>query len=173
MKGIYSMTERFEEKKMEDINGLEKGLKQYLKEKGFKNTIQRQAVLEILIKYEGSHLSAEEVYGKLIESHPEIGIATVYRTLLLFVDMGVCCKHDFDDGLSRYELNHSSEYHRHHHLICNLCGGISEVQEDLLDGLEDQIRLKNNFIVKNHTLKFYGVCKTCQEKNIVEEMRLK
>lgn len=148
---------------MEDINGLEKGLKQYLKEKGFKNTVQRQAVLDILIKYEGSHLSAEEVYGKLKEKYPDIGIATVYRTLLLFVEMGVCCKHDFDDGFSRYELNHSSEYHKHHHLICNICGSISEVQEDLLDSLEKQIQEKNKFIIKDHTLKFYGVCEECQK----------
>lgn len=137
-------------------------LKKILKEKGFKITTQRQAMLEVLEQNEGKHLSAEEIFDFIKVNYPDIGIATVYRTLLLFVEMEVCCKHDFDDGLSRYELNHSNEFHKHHHLICTVCGDITEVQEDLLESLEEQILLKNNFVVKDHKVKFYGICGKCK-----------
>ena len=66
------------------VNDLSKekyNLKSQLKEKGFKMTAQRQAILNVLEKNEGSHLSAEEVYESLKLLHPDFGIATVYRTL--------------------------------------------------------------------------------------------
>lgn len=136
-------------------------LKEQLKERGYKLTSQRQAILDMLIKHNGEHLSPEEIYGLVREEHPEIGLATVYRTLLLFDRMELVYKVDLDDGISRYELNKDKEDHRHHHLICTGCGWVGEVEEDLLDSLEEQILDKKKFIVRDHRVKFYGLCKNC------------
>ncbi|RCX15433.1 Fur family ferric uptake transcriptional regulator [Anaerobacterium chartisolvens] len=134
-----------------------------LKEKGYKLTMQRQAVLNSIIEHEGEHLSTEEIYELVKKNHPEIGLATVYRTLLLLDRMELVYKLDLDDGCSRYELNKDNEDHRHHHLICTECGSVEEVQEDLLESLEEQILQKNGFIIKDHRVKFYGCCKKCIE----------
>jgi Fur family transcriptional regulator, ferric uptake regulator len=135
-----------------------------LKERGLKLTTQRQAVYDILEKHEGKHLSPEEIYSLVKEKNPDIGLATVYRTLLLFDKMEIVYKLDFDDGCSRYELNRNKEDHRHHHLICTKCGSVAEVQEDLLELLEEQIMKKHGFIISDHRVKFYGYCKNCAQK---------
>jgi Fe2+/Zn2+ uptake regulation proteins len=140
-------------------------LKDNLKEKGYKLTPQRRAIVDILIENEGKHLTAEEIYDLVKEDCPEIGLATVYRTILLLEEMGIISKIDIGDNCSRYELIHDEENHQHHHLICTNCDKIIEVEGDLLDVLENNIEDKYGFVIKNHSLKFYGICKECAENN--------
>ena len=144
-------------------NEIEK-LKDSLKEKGYKLTPQRRAIVDMIIRNEGSHLTTEELYDLVKEECPEIGLATVYRTVQLLEEMGVVCKLDLNDGCSRYELIHDHENHQHHHLICNNCGKVIEVEEDLLEGLENDIQKKYDFVIKNHSVKFYGTCSDCMRK---------
>lgn len=139
-------------------------LKEALKDKGYKLTPQRRAILNGILKSEGSHLTAEEIYELVKGECPEIGLATVYRTVQLLEDMGLICKLDFDDGCSRYELVNEDEEHQHHHLICNRCGSVMEVEGDLLGDLEKSIERKYNFAIEDHSVKFYGTCEKCKEK---------
>lgn len=136
-------------------------LKDSLKEKGYKLTPQRRAILNGIIGSEGNHLTAEELYDLVKTDCPEIGLATVYRTVQLLEEMGVVCKLDLDDGRSRYELCQDDESHQHHHLVCNKCGKVIEVQGDLLDEIEQVVEKKYEFTIENHSLKFYGTCKDC------------
>ncbi len=137
-------------------------LKTILKENGYKLTPQRRATLEVLLNNQGEHLSTEEIYTEVRKTHPEIGLATVYRTMLLLEELGLLIKHNFEDGRNRYELSHPDEDHDHHHLICLKCGQVSEVEEDLLGSLEEIIENKHGFRVINHKVKFYGHCSNCQ-----------
>lgn len=140
-------------------------LKNNLKGKGYKLTPQRRAVLDIIISNEGKHLTAEELYDLVKIECPEIGLATVYRTVLLLEELGVVCRLDLnDDGCSRYELVHEDENHQHHHLICTNCGKVIEVEGDLLGSLEHAIEKKYEFKIKNHSVKFYGLCSECSNK---------
>lgn len=139
-------------------------VKAVLKEKGYKLTPQRRATFEVFCENRGRHLSTEDVYMLVKEKYPEIGIATVYRTLQLLEQLGAINKLSFDDGCGRYELAGSEEDHHHHHLICLSCGEVQEVQEDLLEHLEDKIREKNRFNVVNHRVKFFGYCRKCMNK---------
>jgi len=136
-------------------------LKNNLKGKGYKLTPQRRSIIDSIIKNEGNHLTTEELYDLVKVECPEIGLATVYRTVQLLEDIGVVCKLDLNDGCNRYELIHEDENHQHHHLICTNCGKVIEVQGDLLEGLENQIQKTYDFEVKNHSLKFYGFCNEC------------
>jgi len=135
-----------------------------LKTRGLRFTSQREAVLDVIIENDGKHLSSEEIYELVKAKIPEIGIATVYRTLILLEDMGIINKVDLDDGKGRYEINRSKEEHLHHHLICLKCGSVLEVKYDLLEHLEEQILDETGFIVKNHSVKLYGYCKECAEE---------
>lgn len=135
--------------------------KEQLREKGYKLTTQRQAVLDVITEHEGEHLSPEEIYELVKKMNPDIGVATIYRTLLLLESMEMVHKLNFDDGCARYELNKNKEDHRHHHLICMKCGSVEEVEEDLLESLEEQIFRKNGFSVRDHRVKFYGYCRKC------------
>ncbi|MDD3894434.1 MAG: transcriptional repressor, partial [Syntrophomonadaceae bacterium] len=60
-----------------------------LKEKDYRLTEQREAVLQVMLKNKGKHLSAEEVLEKARKKVPNIGIATVYRTLEKLTELEV------------------------------------------------------------------------------------
>lgn len=137
-------------------------LKKNLKEKGYKLTPQRRAIVDIIIRNEGNHLTTEELYDLVKVECPEIGLATVYRTVQLLEELGVVSKLDLNDGCYRYELVQENENHQHHHLVCSECGKVIEVQGDLLDVLEHEIETKYNFKIKNHSVKFYGICSECK-----------
>jgi Fur family ferric uptake transcriptional regulator len=63
-------------------------------------------------------------------------------------------------------MAHDDEHHRHHHLVCNNCGKVIEVEADLLDDLEHLIENKHSFKIMDHSVKFYGLCSECVEKDI-------
>lgn len=144
---------------MNDIMG---NLKDSLKEKGYKLTPQRRATLDTIIENKGEHLSTEEIYDKVKMKCPEIGLATVYRTLQLLDELEIISKNNFDDGCIRYELNTHSDDHQHHHLICVKCGIVVEVEVDLMETLEEEIESSYDFKIKDHKVKFFGLCSKCQ-----------
>lgn len=138
-------------------------LKEKLKETGFKITPQRRAIVETLLKHKDKHLSSEEIYDLVRNDCPEIGLATVYRTMQLLDEVGAISKLNLDDGCIRYEIDlDDSDAHHHHHLICKNCGKIIEVKEDLLDSIELEIQNLYNFSIVDHDLKFYGLCEECK-----------
>lgn len=137
-------------------------LKDKLKEEGLKLTPQRRSIVDTMIKTKGEHLSSEEIYSLVKENCPEIGLATVYRTLQLLDEIGAVSKLNLDDGCCRYELNVKEENHNHHHLICKKCNKIIEVEEDLLEELESQIEKNYGFKIYDHDVKFFGLCSLCK-----------
>lgn len=136
-------------------------IKERLKEKGFKLTPQRRSVLNTILGSEGKHLSAEEIYDLVKKSCPEIGLATVYRTMQVLDELRLVYKHNFDDGRTRYEIT-QNEDHQHHHLVCKKCGKVIEVEEDLLEQLETQVENKYSFSITDHNVKFFGYCNNCK-----------
>ena len=149
---------------MSNVNIDIESLKENLKQKGYKLTPQRRAIVDVIIEKEGEHLTAEEIYDEVKKICPDIGLATVYRTVLLLEEVGVIFKLDLNDGCRRYELVHSEETHRHHHLVCNECRAVFEVQDDLLDELEESIETTYGFKILDHSVKFFGVCSECCKK---------
>lgn len=149
-----------EQKKTEDL------LKEKLKEKGLKVTHQRLKVLSVLEQNSGVHMTAEDVYELVSQECPEIGLATVYRTLQLLWDMQLVDRINLDDGCVRYEIGHlltDETKHNHHHLICRKCGRVIPFDADLLDELEDHIEEAAGFHVQDHEVKFYGLCSDCMK----------
>lgn len=138
--------------------------KEKLKQKGCKLTLQRRSVLDVLIKHCNEHLSTEEIYDFVKENYPEIGLATVYRTVQLFEEMGIVDRLNFDDGCSRFELSSEDTVHHHHHLICESCNKVFEVENDLLEEIEKEIERKYKFTIHDHNVMFYGICKDCEQK---------
>ena len=140
-----------------------------LKDKGLKVTRQRLAILEVLAEQDGRHMTTEDIYDLVRKEFPEIGIATVYRTVQLLLEMQLVDRIELNDGCVRYEIGRpfsGEEGHYHHHLVCKSCGKILSFDEDLLDELERQIENKTGFQIWDHELKFYGMCKDCvQDRN--------
>ncbi len=83
-------------------NRTEELLKEKLREKGLKVTNQRILILSVLEQNKGRHLTAEDIYELVTQEHPEIGLATVYRTIQLLWDMQLIDKINLDEGCVRY-----------------------------------------------------------------------
>jgi Fur family ferric uptake transcriptional regulator len=143
------------------VNEIEK-FKEKLKDKGYKLTTQRRVILDVIMENRDKHLSSEEIYDLVRLKYPEIGLATVYRTLQLFEELGIVYKLNFDDGRNRYELYHN-ENHQHHHLICLKCGAVIEMEGDLLENLEEAIEKTKDFEIIDHNVKFFGYCSKCRK----------
>jgi len=139
-------------------------IKQQLQSQGYKLTPQREATLRVLLENEEDHLSAEDVFMLVKDRSPEIGLATVYRTLELLSELHVVEKMNFGDGVARYDLRNDSSNHHHHHLICVQCGAVDEILEDWLGPLEQRLEREYGFTVMDHRLDFHGICHRCQEK---------
>ena len=104
------------------------------------------------------------MYILVKKNNPDIGLATIYRTLDLFTELDLVKRLDFGDGRNRYELNSDELSHFHHHLICVKCGCVKEFEDDMLETLESIIAKKLNFHTTDHQLKVYGFCGECHEK---------
>ena len=147
--------------------------KQLLKDRGLKVTRQRLMVLEAIASCPERHLTAEEIFELVKAGCPDIGLATVYRTIQLLNELHLIDRINFDDGFVRYEMGTVSEHgqkHHHHHLICLKCGKVISFWDDLLEELEEKITATTGFSIVNHEVKLYGICKECGG-NLVEEKR--
>jgi Fur family ferric uptake transcriptional regulator len=141
--------------------------KSLLKQNGLKVTMQRIMILEALENRPDKHLTAEEIYECVKKQNPDIGIATVYRTIQLLAELNLIDKLDLGDGYARYEIGQQGNMdnaHHHHHLICLNCGNVFTFQGDLLETLEHRIQNAMDFEVVDHEVKLYGYCKDCRNK---------
>ena len=128
----------------------------------YRLTGQRKAILNVMLENKGRHLSAEEVFWEARKIFPNIGIATVYRTLEKLASLEVLYKSMFEGNKYRYELA-EDEKHHHHHVLCLACGQISEVSGDLLNELESKLD-EQGYKIIDHELKFYGYCPICNKE---------
>ncbi|MDO5036848.1 MAG: Fur family transcriptional regulator [Tissierellia bacterium] len=142
----------------------EKTIKNLLQAKGYKFTRQRQEIYDIFLENRDCHMTTEEVFLQTKKKGLDIGIATVYRTVQLLEEMGLITAITFKDGLVRYEIRDEEETHTHHHVVCNECNKVLEVDLDLLNPLEELIEKNTGFHILDHNLKFYGYCNDCYQK---------
>ena len=146
--------------------------KAILRERGLKVTNQRLLVLETIADHPGEHLTAEEIYELVKDKYSEIGLATIYRTVQVLVELNVIDKVSFDDGFVRYELGNAAEVkrHHHHHAICKKCGKVLSFEGDLLETLEQALYDTAGFTVTDHEVKLTGYCRDCtKEKESVRK----
>ena len=133
-----------------------------LKEAGLKITAPRVKILQILESSTIRHLSAEDVYRKLLTNNEEIGLATVYRVLTQFEAAGLVIRHHFEEGRSVFEL--ASTYH-HDHMVCIKCGRVVEFTDTEIEALQTKVADKLGFELTDHNLNMYGYCPKCRTKD--------
>ncbi|WP_216782273.1 ferric iron uptake transcriptional regulator [Candidatus Profftia tarda] len=133
-----------------------------LKKAGLKVTLPRLKILEALQDPTCDHVSAEDLYKKLIDMGEAIGLATVYRVLNQFEEASIATRHNFEGGRSVFEL---TKQDHHAHLICLDCGKVIEFGDDTIERRQHDIARKNGIHLTNHSLYLYGYC---AENNCLE-----
>ena len=135
------------------VVSLEDRVDDILEDLGCRVTEPRREVARLLASKRGS-FSAESVHREL----PDVGRATVYRTLKLLSDAGVLCKTTLPDGSPRYSFDHS--WH-HHHLICSSCGRVEEFRSSRLERLLCEMAAEIPGQVLGHRVELFVNCAPC------------
>ena len=132
-----------------------------LKKAGLKATLTRLKILELLENGDARHMSAEDVYKRLLELGEDVGLATVYRVLTQFESAGLVSRHHFEGGHSVFELNQGTH---HDHLVCDKCGKVEEFFEETIERCQNKVAEKLGYKITDHSLYIYGVCPECQKE---------
>ena len=126
-----------------------------LKGTGLKVTVPRLKVLDLFQHSPERHLTAEDVYRKLIDEHSDIGLATVYRVLTQFEQAGLLSRQHFETGKAVFELNQGGH---HDHLLCLQCGRVEEFYDADIEKRQNQVAKQRGFQLRGHSLAMYGDC---------------
>lgn len=133
----------------------------FLAEKNLKLTSQRKAVLETFLKNE-KHLAVDDLFALVKKEHPEIGYATVSRTLKLIKEAGLAREVDFGEGKKRFE--HLLGHKHHDHLICLNCGREIEVVDAEIERRQEALARRHGLTPLHHRLEIFGICSSCSRK---------
>ncbi|MBW1772427.1 MAG: transcriptional repressor [Deltaproteobacteria bacterium] len=131
-----------------------------LKERNFRLTPQRLAVLKVLASSQG-HPSVERIYEQVKPDFPTTSLATVYKTVTLLKELGEVLELGFGDGSNRYDGN---KPYPHPHLVCIECKKIIDPPVDALYEMADEMARQTGYRIVNHRLDFFGICPQCQKK---------
>ncbi len=135
-------------------------LSEYIRRKNLKHSAQRQLILEVFLGTE-QHLTAEELYARVKKKNPSVGFATIYRSIRLFAEAGLCRELQVEGGITMYE--HLFNHKHHDHLICTACGKLIEVISPEIESLQEKLAAKHKFKLKRHRLELYGTCSSCRK----------
>ena len=125
---------------------------------GCRITPQRLEILRVLAESQG-HPSAETVHGRVAALFPAMSLATVYKTIAVLKKAGQILELEFSDRDNRYDGKRPTP---HPHLVCQVCGAISDPDLSSLDAMADQLAQATGYRILSHRLEFYGICPTCQ-----------
>jgi Fur family ferric uptake transcriptional regulator len=125
--------------------------------RAFRQTTPRQEVLRVFVEHP-EPLTVADVHSRLRDRR--INLASVYRAIHLFQQLGLLIAADHVAGGQRFELSDDHRAH-HHHLICERCGQVTDFEECEIATLERKIHAQTKFQVHRHELQFYGLCHRC------------
>lgn len=125
---------------------------QELRKVGLKVTHPRMRILEILEATGARHMTAENIYKKLIGHDEDIGLATVYRVLTQFEAAGLVLKHNFEGGQAVYELDRGKH---HDHMVDLDTGKVIEFTSDEIERLQREIADRHGYVIEEHSLVLY------------------
>ena len=122
-----------------------------LKRAGLKVTLPRLRILEVL-EGDSGHLSAEEIYKRLLDAGEEVGLATVYRVLTQFEQAGICIKLNFEEGRAVYEITPSNH---HDHMVCMETGKVIEFTDDIIEERQKKLAEDAGYELIDHNMVLY------------------
>jgi Fur family ferric uptake transcriptional regulator len=135
-------------------------LREALQTQGHKVTRSRMAVLQVLTAT-SEHLKVAEVHRRARMIDPQVGLASVYRTM------------DLLERLRLVKHVHMEHRHRHyariterhgHHLVCNGCGLVVEFSDCQLERLTRTLARRTQFRIESHCVEFFGRCRKCRTR---------
>ena len=132
-----------------------------LRSDGQRYTTNRRVLIDAL-RTAGRPMTVLEI----IEVTPGMAQSSAYRNLSVLEDAGVVRRLVTADDTARYELAEDLTGHHHHHLICESCGSVADIDvpaslEDGVTSFSASIAKSHGFRIEHHRLDLIGVCPSC------------
>ncbi len=132
---------------------------QILKKNNVSLTTTRKAIFATLLRSEKPLKK-----GEIARLTPSVDRASVYRTLELFSRLGITTT--IVRGWTPFtELAEPFKAH-HHHITCDQCGMIVEIENDTLEDVLSLIAGRHNFTLTKHTVELSGLCDQCRRLSL-------
>jgi Fur family ferric uptake transcriptional regulator len=141
------------------------GITGKLSAQGYRLTPQRLMILSA-IEESHDHISAEEIYAQVAAKYPNVNISTVYRTLELLKKLGMVYEIDLGEGRIRYHAEGSGH---HHHLVCQSCAKVTDIDEAALSSLKSVLLRDYGFSADLWHLGIFGLCEGCRKKSAAKK----
>jgi Fur family ferric uptake transcriptional regulator len=125
---------------------------------GERVTRQRLLVADALAAH-GRQITAQDLFDRLRRREPRLGRATVFRTLEALVSAGVARRLEQDGHVYGYV---ACRPEHHHHLACNRCGRVEEIEETYITPVAERVAADLGFTIDDARLDFYGLCAACR-----------
>ncbi len=133
-------------------------LAQALKESGNRPTPQRIMILSA-VRHADGHITASEALRSVQRSYPFIDASTVYRTLDMLKRMRLVSETRMGGDSLSYEWIGERE---HHHLICERCDAVAELDDGFMDAMSADILRAHGFAARVQHLALFGRCRDCR-----------
>lgn len=124
---------------------------------GHRATPQRIVIYEALWK-SGSHPNVSDIHEYALRTDPSISLATVYKTLQLFSEIGLVREMGFRDGSTRYDPD--TEFHIN--LVCNNCGRIEDFDSVSIKEFVPDLEEQAGFQAQSYSFEVRGLCSRCR-----------
>jgi Fe2+ or Zn2+ uptake regulation protein len=134
------------------------GILDRLRGSGGRVTTGRRAIVRALLTAEDHHVTAEDIAALVQAEQPDVHLSTVYRTLDALQQLGVVDRVDLGLGGAIYHLTD----HAHHHLVCEVCGSVTEAHDGAFARLADDLAVAYGFVVSAQHLAITGRCAQCR-----------
>jgi Fur family transcriptional regulator, ferric uptake regulator len=131
-----------------------------IRKRGYRVTPQRELILDAVRVAKG-HSTAEQVYARVVKRAPSLNRATVYRTLEFLTQQHMITSTDLGTGGKVFEI---AAPEPHHHLVCNVCGEVTQIGHERLSQIFMAIEREHGFKITTDHLALFGLCEHCRTK---------
>ncbi len=145
--------------RLETLESILKRLRHSIRQKGLKNSKQREEIIAALYK-SGTHLSPEEITSELRIRDKSTSISSVYRILGFLEKEGFITALEPSKNGKRYEI--AAKEH-HDHIICLQCGDIKEFVDKEIESRQLQVATAQKAILVSHDMRLFVICEKCQK----------
>jgi Fur family ferric uptake transcriptional regulator len=129
-----------------------------IRTRGRRLTRQRRLIWTLLTAEGDNHLSADRIVELAQQRMPSLHTSTVYRTLDMLVEDGLVLRTNLRGDRAYYEPAHE---HRHHHIVCETCGKVAHLHDDVLGDLPVRVEVASGYMLSDAEITFSGRCSDC------------